>query len=220
MALQNRIKAPPRAKSVPSRRVTGSDAIGVKETASQAAGPGGIAAPPVETLPPALAGSEAQNAAPKAAQKAAPKAAQKAVKQAPRKAAGKEPRNEPRNEPQNEPGKAASKDAARQNPAMATEAGQTEAGSPMIATNGEIIDTLALVFDPDWYRAEYPDVTIAGIDPIRHFFDNGAREGRNPNPYFDTSWYLGANADVAASQMNPFLHFVLYGAREGRRPRR
>jgi hypothetical protein len=199
LALQNRIKAPPRAKTAPSRRVAGSDAIRVTETASQAAELRGIAESPVETLPPALAGREALKAAPKAA----PKAAEKAARRAPRK----------------EPGKTAPNNAARQDPAIAVEAGQTEAGSPMIATNGEIIDTLALVFDPDWYRAEYPDVTIAGVDPIRHFFDNGAREGRNPNPYFDTSWYLGANADVAASQMNPFLHFILYGAREGRRPR-
>jgi hypothetical protein len=176
----------------------------VKESTPQAAGPRGIAEPPVATLPPALAGSDAQTAA----SKAGPKATSKGIRQSPRKALGKEP------------GKAATKDAAQQTPAMATEANQTEAGSPMIATNGEIIDALALVFDPDWYRAEYPDVTIAGVDPIRHFFDNGAREGRNPNPYFDTSWYLGANADVAASQMNPFLHFILYGAREGRRPRR
>ncbi len=89
----------------------------------------------------------------------------------------------------------------------------------MIAIDGSVIETRALVFDPDWYRSEYPDVTIAGIDPIRHFFDNGAREGRNPNAFFVTSWYLATYADVAASQMNPFLHFVLYGAREGRKPR-
>ncbi len=75
-----------------------------------------------------------------------------------------------------------------------------------------------LLFDPDWYRTQYPDVALAGVDPIRHYFDDGAREGRDPNPFFSTSGYLARYADVVASRMNPFLHYVLYGAREGRSP--
>ena len=82
---------------------------------------------------------------------------------------------------------------------------------------GAAIDPVSLLFDTDWYRTQYPDVAAAGLDPIRHFFDNGAREGRNPNAYFETSWYVSTNADVAASMMNPFLHYLLYGAREGRK---
>ena len=82
---------------------------------------------------------------------------------------------------------------------------------------GTAIDPVSLLFDTDWYRAQYPDVAAAGLDPIRHFFDNGAREGRNPNAYFETIWYVSTNADVAASMMNPFLHYLLYGAREGRK---
>lgn len=84
---------------------------------------------------------------------------------------------------------------------------------------GTVIDPMSLLFDTDWYRVEYPDVAAAGLDPIRHFFDNGAREGRNPNAHFETSWYVSTNADVAASMMNPFLHYLLYGAREGRKSR-
>lgn len=87
-----------------------------------------------------------------------------------------------------------------------------------ISRTGSIIEPMSLLFDTDWYRAEYPDVAVAGLDPIRHFFDDGAREGRNPNAYFVTSWYLSVNADVVASNMNPFLHYLLYGAREGRQP--
>lgn len=83
---------------------------------------------------------------------------------------------------------------------------------------GTVIEPVSLLFDTDWYSATYSDVAAAGLDPIRHFFDNGAREGRNPNPHFDTTWYLSVNADVAASRMNPFLHYLLYGAREGRKP--
>ena len=82
---------------------------------------------------------------------------------------------------------------------------------------GTVIEPISLLFDTDWYRSQYPDVAAAGLDPIRHFFDNGAREGRNPNAFFETSWYVSTNADVAASMMNPFLHYLLYGAREGRK---
>lgn len=84
---------------------------------------------------------------------------------------------------------------------------------------GTVIDPVSLLFDTDWYRTQYPDVAAAGLDPIRHFFDNGAREGRNPNAHFETSWYVSTNADVASSMMNPFLHYLLYGAREGRKAR-
>lgn len=84
---------------------------------------------------------------------------------------------------------------------------------------GTPVEAISLLFDAEWYAAEYADVAAAGMDPIRHFFDNGAQEGRRPNAYFDTTWYLENNADVVASKMNPFLHYLLYGAREGRKPR-
>lgn len=87
------------------------------------------------------------------------------------------------------------------------------------STTGTAIESISLLFDPDWYRSQYQDVAAAGLDPIRHFFDNGAREGRQPNAFFDTAWYLANYPDVLASKMNPFLHYLLYGAREGRRAR-
>lgn len=74
------------------------------------------------------------------------------------------------------------------------------------------------MFDPAWYRTAYPDVAEAGVDPVRHYFEDGAREGRDPNPHFSTTAYVGRYEDVAASRMNPFLHYLLYGAREGRTP--
>ena len=89
---------------------------------------------------------------------------------------------------------------------------------PMSALGTEI-DPRSLLFDPAWYRETYPDVAAAGLDPIRHFFENGAHEGRRPNPFFDTARYVETYADVAAARMNPFLHYLLYGAREGRQPR-
>ena len=77
----------------------------------------------------------------------------------------------------------------------------------------------AALFDPDWYRAEYPDVAVSGTDPVDHYLRHGAAEGRNPNGIFNTRWYAMRYPDVHASGMNPFLHFVLYGCREGRAAR-
>jgi hypothetical protein len=40
-------------------------------------------------------------------------------------------------------------------------------------------------FDARWYRATYPDVATAGIDPASHYLRRGAAEGRAPLPIAD-----------------------------------
>ncbi len=72
------------------------------------------------------------------------------------------------------------------------------------------------LFDPEWYRREYADVSAAGVDPAVHFLDLGWREGRDPGPEFSTSAYLRANADVAKSGKNPLIHYIEFGQFEGR----
>ncbi len=79
-------------------------------------------------------------------------------------------------------------------------------------------DTKPLLFDSDWYLQQNADVAKARLDPVQHYLEYGAAEGRNPNALFDTKAYLAANEDVRGSPLNPFLHFVLYGFREGRDP--
>ena len=74
-------------------------------------------------------------------------------------------------------------------------------------------------FDPDWYAVQYPDVAEAGMDPVVHYVDHGAAEGRDPGPEFSTSFYIEQNPDVAASGMNPLVHFIHHGLGEGRLPR-
>jgi hypothetical protein len=74
------------------------------------------------------------------------------------------------------------------------------------------------LFDAAWYRAAYPDVEQAGLDPLGHFVWFGWQEGRLPNPYFDPAWYLATNPDVVAAGMNPLLHYLRHGDLEGRRP--
>ena len=38
------------------------------------------------------------------------------------------------------------------------------------------------IFDAEWYLRHYVDVASAGIDPLRHYVEFGAKEGRVPNP--------------------------------------
>jgi glycosyltransferase involved in cell wall biosynthesis len=74
------------------------------------------------------------------------------------------------------------------------------------------------LFDPEWYLARNPDVAAARIDPVVHYLNIGAAEGRDPIPFFDSDWYLANNPDVAASSMNPLVHYLRFGAGEGRDP--
>ena len=70
--------------------------------------------------------------------------------------------------------------------------------------------------DDAWYRRAYPDVARGGMDPVEHYVDHGAPEGRNPNSHFDTVWYVRTYPDVLESGVNPLLHYLVDGAREGR----
>ena len=72
------------------------------------------------------------------------------------------------------------------------------------------------LFDTGWYLERYSDVAEAGIDPVVHYVRFGAKEGRDPAPWFSTSAYLQANPDVAASGVNPFYHYIRHGVAEGR----
>ncbi len=39
---------------------------------------------------------------------------------------------------------------------------------------------VAILFDPDWYCTTYPDIPAAEIDPLTHYVEHGAVEGRWP----------------------------------------
>lgn len=77
-------------------------------------------------------------------------------------------------------------------------------------------DLVAQHFDTDFYLAAYPDVAAAGVDPVRHYLDNGWRENRDPGLSFSTRYYVENNPDVVAAGVNPFYHFVAAGKAEGR----
>ncbi|WP_013323094.1 hypothetical protein [Gloeothece verrucosa] len=74
------------------------------------------------------------------------------------------------------------------------------------------------LFQTGYYWQQNPEVEKAGIDPLGHYLDYGAAQGRKPNPLFDTAYYLQQNPEVAQSGVNPLAHYYQNGAREGRKP--
>jgi hypothetical protein len=73
-------------------------------------------------------------------------------------------------------------------------------------------------FERTWYLDRYPDVRAAGIDPVLHYLDCGAAEGRSPGPRFDGGSYLDRNPDVAEMGINPLLHYLRHGRNDDRVP--
>lgn len=83
------------------------------------------------------------------------------------------------------------------------------------------------LFDPDWYLRRYPDLTEAGVDPLRHFLAHGMREDRDPGPDFSSSGYrvncLGpvTEAEPCATGVaaeSPLLDYVVRGKDLGFEP--
>ncbi|WP_075216452.1 hypothetical protein [Mongoliimonas terrestris] len=72
------------------------------------------------------------------------------------------------------------------------------------------------LFDADVYRAAYPDVARAGLDPLDHYLGHGGLEGRAAGPAFHGAAYLVLNPDVARAGLNPLLHYLDHGRAEGR----
>ena len=79
-------------------------------------------------------------------------------------------------------------------------------------------EVIQILFDAAWYRARYPDIGAANIDPFEHFLRYGLAEGRDPNAFFDAAWYRASYPDVASSGMPPLLHYLQFGAAEFRNP--
>jgi hypothetical protein len=74
------------------------------------------------------------------------------------------------------------------------------------------------LFDADWYLADNPDVSEAGVNAFSHYCAYGWREGRKPNFYFDPAWYLANDSSMAASDRNPLCDYLEIDERENARP--
>ena len=75
-----------------------------------------------------------------------------------------------------------------------------------------------VLFDAPWYLEQNQDVKLSGVNPLQHYWEFGAKEGRNPNAFFDTLWYLDENLDVRTLGLNPLQHYWEFGGIEGRNP--
>ncbi len=91
---------------------------------------------------------------------------------------------------------------------------QPQPGLRGIDAEMEVIRASRL-FDEDYYRGQYPDVAVEH-DALRHFCEQGWREGKNPSAVFDTSFYLEAAPDLRDAGMNPLLHYATAGVLENR----
>lgn len=76
------------------------------------------------------------------------------------------------------------------------------------------------LFDAEFYRVTHPDVAQSNADPLTHYLEKGAAEGRQPSPDFDVAYYLAQCERVGERPTNPLLHFILSGAERGLRTRR
>lgn len=77
---------------------------------------------------------------------------------------------------------------------------------------------LSGAFDSDWYIDTYRDIKQDAIDPLLHYVEHGAVEGRNPSEWFNSSYYNKQYEDVEQSKINPLHHYILHGWKEGRHP--
>lgn len=73
------------------------------------------------------------------------------------------------------------------------------------------------IFDPNWYRAEYPDCDAQGWNPISHYLLEGAARGNRPHLLFDPDWYQRVRGALQRDP-NPLIDYIKYGADEGFEP--
>ncbi|ACK64983.1 glycosyl transferase family 2 [Rippkaea orientalis PCC 8801] len=74
------------------------------------------------------------------------------------------------------------------------------------------------LFDTGYYWQQNPDVKLSNVDPLGHYLDIGASQGKDPNPLFDTSFYLEQYPEVTQLGMNPLAHYIMIGAKKGNKP--
>ncbi len=71
----------------------------------------------------------------------------------------------------------------------------------------EIIKNSGL-FCPDYYLEKYSDVYSKGVEPVRHYCENGWKEKRQPSPDFDVRIYSNKYPILEALSVNPLLHHI------------
>lgn len=72
------------------------------------------------------------------------------------------------------------------------------------------------LFNAEWYKEQYQDVGILGMDPVEHYLWIGGILRRDPSPQFSARDYLETYSDVAAAKVNPLMHYLRFGQAECR----
>lgn len=83
---------------------------------------------------------------------------------------------------------------------------------------GEAYDIIKAHFDYPFFFANNPDIARLHLDPVAHYIKAGARERRDPAPWFATGEYLNHYMDGQMT-MNPFHHYLTIGREKGYAPR-
>jgi glycosyltransferase involved in cell wall biosynthesis len=66
-------------------------------------------------------------------------------------------------------------------------------------------------FDPGYYLGEYPDVAVAGVDPLSHYCEFGWREARRPGPMVHPAYIANTPIGLHFPGCNPILVWMLLG---------
>jgi hypothetical protein len=72
------------------------------------------------------------------------------------------------------------------------------------------------LFDAEEYAVEHR-LTL-GVDPVRHFVEQGWLDLRAPSLRFDLWSYWAAHLDPTDTQVNPLIHYLLVGRQSGLAP--
>ena len=69
-------------------------------------------------------------------------------------------------------------------------------------------------FDKEYYLSQYKQVAENDVDPLKHYFNFGWRQGFNPSADFNTNEYIAKYEDVDFDKINPLLHKVISDKRQ------
>ena len=89
--------------------------------------------------------------------------------------------------------------------------------------SGQSEPRTTILFDPDWYRARYPEASRSGGFMLHHYLDNATPAKFDPLPVFSEDWYLTRHDDVAArvthgESRNGYADFLRFGIASLRPP--
>jgi glycosyltransferase involved in cell wall biosynthesis len=77
-------------------------------------------------------------------------------------------------------------------------------------------DLIRAHFDYEYYLATGPDLlAFPNMDLVSHYIRAGAREGRDPTPWFGTRAYAERYGDTFEPGQNPFHHYLSTGRDQG-----